>query len=481
MEPEKKKGLKPWLDRIQKYNFKLPFDVKKLTWKSPVIIGGALTAFLVLGGGGYYYGSTAPAAYVLVNGEEVGIVKNEEEGQKLIDEILTEVGAPYGESAKTHDEITFNPVRVENNYEPINKNELKSKLSYYIEGVEVKVGDSSLFVLPEKEDVDRLLEAYQSHFIEESETNKVTAVSYEEEITLTDVEVLPEEIMDFDKALAMLKEGYVQREEYVVEKNDSWWLIARKNNLLTDEVLAANPGNTIDTIIKPGDVLNIEKVTPYLTVVFEGTRTDVEIIPFDVITKTDYSLASGKTKVTKAGADGEKEVTYNYVQKNNKIVEKTVTDEKILKKPVDQVVAKGPARRASYTVASASRGSGVVPALTRPFGGSVSSYYGYRGREFHTGIDYAGPSGSPFVAAAAGKVISAGWQGNYGYSLLIDHGNGVQTRYAHASKLLVSAGQNVSKGQTIGLIGSTGRSSGPHLHFEVIVNGSHVNPRNYVK
>ncbi|NMA69610.1 MAG: M23 family metallopeptidase, partial [Desulfitobacterium sp.] len=136
----------------------------------------------------------------------------------------------------------------------------------------------------------------------------------------------------------------------------------------------------------------------------------------------------------------------------------------------------------TYTVASAgSRGSGVVPALVRPYGGYVSSYYGYRGREFHTGIDYAGPSGSPFVAAAAGKVISAGWQGNYGYCLVIDHGNGVRTRYAHASKLLVSAGQNVSRGQTIGLIGSTGRSSGPHLHFEVIVNGSHVNPRNYVK
>ncbi|NMA68527.1 MAG: LysM peptidoglycan-binding domain-containing protein, partial [Desulfitobacterium sp.] len=344
MEPENKKGIKPLLDRIHKLNIKLPFDIKRPLWKSPIVIGGALTAFLVLGGGGYYYGSTAPAAYVLVNGEEIGIVENEDKGQKLLDEILKEIGAPYGESAKTHDEITFNPVRVENNYQPLSKSALKSKLSYYIEGVEVKVGDNSLFVLPEKEDVDRLLEAYQNHFIEENETNKITSVSFEEDITLTDVEVLPEEITDFDQALAMLKEGYVQREEYVVEKNDSWWLIARKKNLLTDDVIAANPGNTIDSIIKPGDVLNIEKVSPYLTVVFEGTRTDVEVIPFDVISKTDYSLASGKTKVRKAGADGEKEVTYNYVQKNNKIVEKTVTNEKILKKPVDQVVAKGPAR-----------------------------------------------------------------------------------------------------------------------------------------
>ncbi|HHY26366.1 MAG TPA: M23 family metallopeptidase, partial [Desulfitobacterium dehalogenans] len=127
------------------------------------------------------------------------------------------------------------------------------------------------------------------------------------------------------------------------------------------------------------------------------------------------------------------------------------------------------------------RGSGLVPGLVRPYGGYVSSYYGYRGSEFHTGIDYAGSTGDPFVAAAAGTVIFAGKQGNYGNSILVDHGNGIQTRYAHASKLLVNVGRSVSQGETIGLVGSTGRSTGSHLHFEIIVNGDTVNPANYVR
>ena len=76
------------------------------------------------------------------------------------------------------------------------------------------------------------------------------------------------------------------------------------------------------------------------------------------------------------------------------------------------------------------------------------------------------------MATAKGKVISAGWNGNYGNSILIDHGNGIMTRYAHSSKLLVAAGQTVSQGQTIGLVGSTGRSSGPHLHLEILSEGT---------
>ncbi|MDI6880631.1 MAG: M23 family metallopeptidase, partial [Desulfitobacteriaceae bacterium] len=84
------------------------------------------------------------------------------------------------------------------------------------------------------------------------------------------------------------------------------------------------------------------------------------------------------------------------------------------------------------------------------------------------------------VAAAAGTVVSAGWDGGYGKMILIDHGNGVMTRYAHSSQLLVSVGQRVAKGQTIGLVGVTGNTTGPHLHFEVISNGSTLNPLSYL-
>lgn len=98
----------------------------------------------------------------------------------------------------------------------------------------------------------------------------------------------------------------------------------------------------------------------------------------------------------------------------------------------------------------------------------------------HEGIDVVAPMGAPIEAPAAGKVISAGWETGYGYSVSIDHGYGITTRFAHASKLLVRRGDKVERGQRIALVGNTGLATGPHLHYEVHVRGRAVNPLNYV-
>ena len=98
----------------------------------------------------------------------------------------------------------------------------------------------------------------------------------------------------------------------------------------------------------------------------------------------------------------------------------------------------------------------------------------------HEGIDLAAPTGTPIKAADGGTVVSAGWHSNYGYMIIIDHGANTRTLYAHCSKLNVSAGNKVYQGQVIGLVGNTGRSTGPHCHFEIHINGRTVNPANYV-
>lgn len=116
----------------------------------------------------------------------------------------------------------------------------------------------------------------------------------------------------------------------------------------------------------------------------------------------------------------------------------------------------------------------------------VSSQYGYRihpitgTRKLHSGIDYAAPAGTAIYAAEDGVVLTSGWVNGYGYTVTVNHGGGYVTLYAHCSKLLVSAGQTVTRGQTIAKVGSTGNSTGNHLHFEVKVNGSAVNPAGYL-
>lgn len=121
--------------------------------------------------------------------------------------------------------------------------------------------------------------------------------------------------------------------------------------------------------------------------------------------------------------------------------------------------------------------------LARPVSGIISSRFGARSSirsSAHTGLDIATSTGTPVLAAASGTVTFSGRKGSYGNLLVITHSNGVQTYYGHCSKLYVSAGTTVTQGQTVAAVGSTGNSTGPHLHFEIRINGECVNPQNYV-
>lgn len=142
--------------------------------------------------------------------------------------------------------------------------------------------------------------------------------------------------------------------------------------------------------------------------------------------------------------------------------------------------AKGSVNTA-LTTSSAKANLGI--SLIRPVSGIITSRFGAGSsirRSSHTGLDIATSAGTPIQAAASGTVTFSGWKGSYGNMLVITHGNGVQTYYAHCSALYVSAGATVSQGQIIAAVGSTGNSTGPHLHLEVRVNGVAYNPQNYL-
>lgn len=142
-----------------------------------------------------------------------------------------------------------------------------------------------------------------------------------------------------------------------------------------------------------------------------------------------------------------------------------------------------PSAAVAGAIASASSGGATPPSsagLVWPVSGPITSPYGMRWGSLHPGLDIGAPAGAPIRAAASGRVLVAAYNGGYGNLVVIDHGRGLATAYAHQARLAVAAGQTVAQGQVIGYVGSTGVSTGPHLHFEVRVNGSTVDPLGYL-
>lgn len=215
-----------------------------------------------------------------------------------------------------------------------------------------------------------------------------------------------------------------------------------------------------------------------LDVITVATSTESEKIPFDTVIKKSSSKKAGYTLVTTKGVEGVKKLNKQFTYLNGKVTEEKVVSETVVSNPVDEVVVVGTASASKGSSNKyASSGKFVYPADKNAYL-TITSYWG-DGRN-HQAVDIAGAVGTKIYSSLAGTVVYAGYMGDYGYNVIVDHGNGMSTRYAHCSKLYVKTGEKVSAGQTIALMGNTGNSTGPHLHFEVILNGTRVDPAPYL-
>jgi len=346
--------------RIKHFQQFLRSTLHKISWKSPKVIGGISITIILTGGLTYYLSTTTSAAAVIINGQQIGLVRNVKTGQNLVKTILEQKGKPFGLVAKTHDQITYSNVRINPAVyleSSLSEKKLEDNLKFYLDGYKLEADGSVVAVLPSKEDTDKVLKEYEDYYVKPSDENKITSVSFAEKVSVEEVEARPDQMKQPDQALKALIDGKMTTKDYTVSSNDSWWLIARKNNMLTDEVLAGNPGTTKDTKLHPGQVVHLVDSTPYLTVVSQGTYSGSETIPYDIVTQTDNSLSRGQTKVVKQGSNGSKMVTYSYVQKNGIDVQKQVLNEKVTQTPVNQVIAKGPSNQPVNVAFAVSRGS----------------------------------------------------------------------------------------------------------------------------
>ena len=224
------------------------------------------------------------------------------------------------------------------------------------------------------------------------------------------------------------------------------------------------------------DISDLEALVEKLAVkTISKYNTDIKVPYSTNRVKTD-TKPMGYYAVTTKGVEGVNRKSLVVESVNGEETSRTETATEVIKEPVTRVITIGTAKVSPSEKSSATSSGLICPITKGKF--KVSSYYGH-GRN-HKGVDLAANRGVAIFAAASGSVTYAGYDGDYGYSVVIDHGNGMKTRYAHASYLCVKKGQVVSQGDMIAAVGSTGYSTGNHLHFEVIINGTRVNPAPYI-
>lgn len=249
--------------------------------------------------------------------------------------------------------------------------------------------------------------------------------------------------------------------------------IAKLYSMKEEEIIEDNPTINAEKL-DAGSNIVIKQTAPVITVRITEVVTYDEKVKFKVKKVKDKEIYEGYSEVTQEGKNGKNEVTARIISVNGDEIEHNRLKETVISKPTTKVIHIGTKERPP-TVGS---GKYIWPMESRYY--TITSEFGARWGRNHNGIDMGCPTGSPVLAADGGTVTRAGYNGSFGNLVVIDHQNGMETYYAHNSSLLVSPGDKVFQGQQIAWSGNTGRSTGPHLHFEIRVGGSPTNPRNYL-
>jgi murein DD-endopeptidase MepM/ murein hydrolase activator NlpD len=307
--------------------------------------------------------------------------------------------------------------------------------------------------------------------LKENET-RILDVLIKESVSGVSQLVKPEKVLSTQEAVKYLQKGTLEEKVYTVQSGDVFSKIAQAHDLSTAELTKLNPGVTPESVLHIGQELKVTALKPLVNIEVLKEKKVSETVKFQNQVEESDTMFKGDTKVKQEGSDGKKDVTYLISEQNSVQTGKSVKEETVTVEVKNHIVIKG-------TKVIPSRGSGSFEWPAE--GGYISSKMGHRWGRIHKGIDIARPSGFTIKATDNGIVTFAGSDGSFGNKVVVDHQNGYQTIYAHLSSITVDVGQIVPQGSKLGIMGSTGRSTGIHLHFEVIKNGASVNPLGYLR
>ncbi len=446
-----------------------------ITTKKTRIIMGAGVLVLAATIAAFSINASLTVYTLTANGIQAGYIDKPAEIAKTIETVVAEIQKETGVEQILCDttKVAYTKAKVsKRDVEVLSSAELKKALSdpalYSASTWVVKIDGKSILSATTEVAAKAILEDVKKAY--RSESAQLISASFKQNVTITNEFAAVSLIMDPKKATSFILTGTVEPKTYVVKSGDTMWDIAAKTNMKTAELTLANPGFEPDKL-KIGQSLNLFDKKPYVTVITKEKVAEKKAIDFKTVYENTGALYKGETKIKSAGVLGS-EATEMEVIKENGIWQSTkVLTTKVIAEPVTQVALKGTKSLSTYT------GTGI---LSSPLSGAISSGFGSRGGSRHTGIDIPRPKGSAIHAADDGVVISARYDGAYGNLIKLNHGDGLQTWYAHCSSFNVSVGDIVKKGDVIGAVGTTGRSTGYHLHFEVRINGVPVNPLKYL-
>ena len=435
-------------------------------------LGGALSIALIAVLLSLYTLGTA-ASY---DGVDLGTVSDREAVNLAVSQVETVTREALSDANYTVDpELLQTSTRVVPRTEVESSEELEDKLSDQLGLVEygysLYVDDTLVAATTFPGALEELLEQLKVGY----RTESTVECDFVEKVEIREGFVDSSRMMNLGDIAKILNETKAGAVTYKVKSGDSFYAIAAKYDLTVSALRKMNPGYST---LHPGDVLTISNAVPYLTVLNVERQNYVQNVPYPINYKNDSSMYQGDYKVLSKGVYGKADITANVTFVNGSEVDREIVASVTLKEPVAELQARGTKVRPTWYPTGSFRW---------PTSGVITSYFGYRdsptagASSNHGALDIANGRGTSIYAADGGTVTYAGWYGGYGYTVEITHNNtGFVTLYAHCSSLAVSTGDHVYKGEYIAAMGSTGISTGSHLHFEMRKNGTKVDPLNYL-
>jgi murein DD-endopeptidase MepM/ murein hydrolase activator NlpD len=406
-----------------------------------------------------------------VDGKLLGVVSDPNLVDDLVKTALADQVKTYGRQVDVQNAISVVPVWSRVTIKAVDLNaKLAENLKYGTAATAIVVDGKEVMAVADEDTANRILDAVKVQFTKARPGRELVTASFVQAVTLARRVIPPDLIVPEDQAISRLLRGTDKRETHTVSRGESYWTIAGRYGLTPEALQAANPSVPAETL-QPGQQIDLLIPQPYLDVQTVEKVTVKESIPYETTYRNSSSYWRGQSVTEVAGRVGTREVLKQVTSVNGKQTAVEVLSTAVVSNPTTRVVV---------------RGTKDVPALatgqfTWPVQGTITSLYGYRWGTTHRGVDIGAPTGTPIKASDTGLVTQAGWNGGLGYSVTIEHGNGYTTIYGHMSKVLVSSGKIVTKGDIIGKVGSTGQSTGPHLHFQVERNTVAVNPLQFFK